>query len=281
MVPLRRNGFLKRPSGARGTREALAAGVGSDSVPLAAWPINGGVTVAASAGGPVIEVPTSLRPHFVQALPGGRILLASARTRGADNAEVWTAEGKLERTGFLGDAIEHLLTTPSGDIWVAYFDEAMGQDGPAGSGLARFAADLQPAWAYPAGDGLPWIADCYSLNVTGESAWCCPYTSFHLISVQGDRAVDHGPAPSRGASQLLVSGRHAALIGGYGPNYDLITPLRLTADGVEATGAQQRLVLPDGLELPPSWYTCRGSDLHVITRYGAWYRLSLDDLVDI
>jgi hypothetical protein len=232
-----------------------------------------------TAPGPLLEVPSSLRPHFVQPLPGGRVLLASARTRGTANAEVWTADAELERTGLLGDAIEYLLTTRSGEIWAAYFDEAMGQAGPAGSGLARFTADLQPAWAYPAAaGGVPWIADCYTLNVTGESAWCCPYTSFHLISVQHDRARDHGPAPVRGAARLLISGQDAALIGGYGPDYDLVTPLRITADGVEAAGAQRRLVLPDGLELPPSWYTCRGPDLHMIARTGAWYRLGLEDL---
>ncbi|HEX6684684.1 MAG TPA: hypothetical protein VF062_17905 [Candidatus Limnocylindrales bacterium] len=55
----------------------------------------------------------ALRPSFVQPLPGGRLLLVAARMRGRwPNAQVWTADGRLERSGRLGDAIEHVLATP-------------------------------------------------------------------------------------------------------------------------------------------------------------------------
>ena len=54
-------------------------------------------------------------------------------------------------------------------------------------------------------------------------AYCGPYKSFHLISVHGDRARDHGPAPVRGAHRLLADGDRAVLIGGFGPEYDVIT----------------------------------------------------------
>jgi hypothetical protein len=59
-------------------------------------------------------VPTPLAVTHVQPLPGGKILIACARTPGTDNAEVWDGNGHLERAGVIGDAIEHLLTTPSG-----------------------------------------------------------------------------------------------------------------------------------------------------------------------
>ena len=222
MLPLRRHGYLKPPDYRPAPRVAAAVGVGADSVAMAVWPAAGGQGVlvswhqagwVASAG---LDVRSALLVHFVQPLPAGRILLVAARTTGADNAEVWTGEGHRECTGLLGDAIEHVLTTASGTVWVGYFDEAIGSHGPEGHGLARFTSGLQPEWLYPFGT-LPAIDDCYALNVAGEMAYCCPYTSFHLISVHGDRVCDHGPAPARGAPRLLTDGERAALIGGYGP----------------------------------------------------------------
>lgn len=81
-------------------------------------------------------IPTALRPDFVQPLPGDRLLLAEARTRGTPNGEVWSTCGELLHRAHLGDAIEDLFTTPSGLIWASYFDEALGLPPPAGHGLA-------------------------------------------------------------------------------------------------------------------------------------------------
>lgn len=92
----------------------------------------------------VVELETDLKVWFVQPLPEGRVLLMAARSRG----EIWTSGGDLERRGGLGDALEEVLTTPAGSIWVGYFDEAMGGHGPAGHGLARFNDDLSVGWVY-------------------------------------------------------------------------------------------------------------------------------------
>ncbi|WP_412747790.1 hypothetical protein [Krasilnikovia sp. M28-CT-15] len=119
--------------------------------------------------------------------------------------------------------------------------------------------------------------DCYALNVYGENAYCCPYTDFHLISITGDVPRDLGPALYRSAHGLLLQGAEGALIGGYGPEFDLVTPLRLSQQGVESTGWQCRIVLPDGMEAQHLRYTCRGPDLHAFIR-GTWYHLALDEL---
>jgi hypothetical protein len=63
----------------------------------------------------VLEVPTPLAVTHVQPLPGGKVLIACARTPGTDNAEVRDGNGRLEHAGLIGDAIEHLLTTPRAD----------------------------------------------------------------------------------------------------------------------------------------------------------------------
>lgn len=108
-------------------RVPAAIGVGDDSAAMAAWPAGdrGGVLVTRYQPGKAphagVETLASLRAHFVQPLPAGRILLVAARTPGTDNAEVWAAEGRCERTGLLGDAIEQALTTASGAVWARVF----------------------------------------------------------------------------------------------------------------------------------------------------------------
>lgn len=124
----------------------------------------------------VIEAPTSLAVSHVQPLRDGKILLACARTQGTDNAEVWADGGYREHAGLIGDAIEHLLTTPGGAIWAGYFDEGIYGTMPAGHGLVRFTPDLAIDWAYPQ-RALPPIDECYALNVSGPDLHLFPSDS--------------------------------------------------------------------------------------------------------
>lgn len=285
MVTLRRAGYLIPSQGCpEWERTAQAVGVGPDQQVLAVWnhrhhPQRRLVTTHDGGRRPVRSVVLDgcLQPSFVQPLPDGRILLVDSRNRHGANAEVWSADGQREHVGDLGDAIEEVLTTPSGEIWVSYFDEAMSGSGPQTRGLVRFTSDLQPAWLYPGKPTFPDIFDCCALNVTGETAWTYAYTWFHLVSACGDRATDHGKAPHGSAHMLIVNDATGTLIGGYGPEYDLLTGFRVTPDGVVANGSQRRLVLPDGMELRNYRTACRGPELHVIIR-GAWYRANLDQL---
>ncbi len=156
MAPLRLHGYLDRPG--YYPIEPLAIGVGPDDIAVAAWPPPAGehgvVVMRYDGKAPysqepgrtqvlpavtVLEVQTSLKVTHVQPLPGGKVLLVSARTRGSDNAEVWDGNGQREHAGLIGDAVEHLLTTPSGAIWAGYFDEGIYGPTPAAHGLARFA----------------------------------------------------------------------------------------------------------------------------------------------
>ncbi|MET7673122.1 hypothetical protein [Micromonospora luteifusca] len=220
-----------------------------------------------------------MEPSFVQPLSDGRILLVKGRSRSGANAEIWSSDGSRVRQGDFGDAIETVLTTAGGAIWVGYFDEAMGGDGPQGHGLARFTLDLEPAWVYPHRADLPSIADCYALNLEGETAWSCAYTAFRLVAVRDDQPVDYGAVPRRGANVLLAGGSTGALIGGYGPEYDLITPFRIGEDHVVAVGGPRRLVLPDGLEVREHRTYGRGTELHVFVQQ-SWYRADLAHLTE-
>src|SRR6266545_2062142 len=158
----------------------------------------------------------------------GHVLLASAIRRQEYTAELWTLDGDLVCQGDFGNALRHVLATTGGAIWVGYFDEALGGSGPQGHGVARFSSGLVPEWLYPIGSSLPPVFDCYALNVVGRDAYVQAYDEFHLVRVNGDDATDLGRVTRQGANRVLVDDNRAALIGGYGAEYDLITPIRLT-----------------------------------------------------
>ena len=77
---------------------------------------------------------------------------------------------------------------------------------------------------------------------------------------------------------MLVKGADRALLGGWGPEYDVVTLLRTGRDGARRVGVQCRIVLPDGVEAQHLRYACRGGELHAFTRWGRWYRASLEAL---
>ncbi|MBF9131407.1 hypothetical protein I0C86_20930 [Plantactinospora sp. S1510] len=287
VVPLEHHGFLTPLDRAEMERDPEAVGVGPDGTAFAVWPHRedsrrkqvtwhfGGKEIAGA-----IDVETDLRVSFVQPLPEGRVVLAAARARhGTPNGEVWTRDGVLKHRGNLGDAIEELQTTPSGKVWAGYFDEgALGGAGPEGHGLARFNQDLTVDWLYPRGAGLPYISDCYTLNLHGETAHFCPYTDFHIQSASGDKVTDWGASAYQFADSMLVSGADRALLRGSGSEYDVVTLLRIDRDGVRRVGGQCRIVLPDGIEAQRLRYTCRGGDLHAFDKWGKWYRTGFDAL---
>ncbi|GAA4974728.1 hypothetical protein [Kineococcus glutinatus] len=83
--------------------------------------------------------------------------------------------------------------------------------------------------------------------------------------------------PVGGARALLIDGSRAALIGGYGGDADVITPLQLTDEGVQLAGPPRRLVLPNGAPISPGHLSGRGAELHLAVD-ATWYRLHLEDI---
>ncbi|MEV0270532.1 hypothetical protein AB0H43_17260 [Hamadaea sp. NPDC050747] len=221
----------------------------------------------------------------VQPLPGGRVLFVAARCRlGADGAEanamIVTAEGQVERTGVLGDGIEHVQTTPAGKIWVGYFDEGVyggngwhvGSVEPLGAaGMVRFSSRLRPEWRFA--NGPDPIEECYALNLSGETAWSTYYSRFPIVRVDGD-TVTSWPGTGSAAQALIVDGTRCALLGGYAADRDRLLAGDLTRGHFRA----YQLILPGNRRLPSNaWVIGRGPHLHVFADT-TWYRLDLDDL---
>ncbi|MEV4481825.1 hypothetical protein [Micromonospora coxensis] len=229
----------------------------------------------------------------VQPLPNGRMLVVGARCRWrADepdrNAVIYDSDGRVETQATLGDGIEHVFTTTSGEVWVGYFDEGVyGNYGwgsgdappPIGAmGLLRFSPELERTWQFPSHVDNTWgaISDCYALNVTDDAVWTSYYTGFPLVRVR-DGEVTGWRNPIDGATALVVNGTRVGLLGGYGRERDTFVVGELDGDALRITGEYQ-LVLPDGSPLPARVTAVgRGPVLHLVTdQY--WCQLALDNV---
>jgi hypothetical protein len=185
----------------------------------------------------------------------------------------------------LGDGIEDVLTTPSGDAWVGYFDEGVYGNygwggpgpGPLGScGLARFGPGGDQDWRFSPDDTAP-IDDCYALNVTGETVWACYYSDFPLVKVEDGEVTAWRNDLAHGAKSLIVDERRVGMAAGYRPVRDRLVIGEL-GDGDLRDAGRYQLVLPDGRPLPDDVRMVgRGPDLHVFHNTD-WYLLSLTDI---
>jgi uncharacterized protein YkuJ len=98
--------------------------------------------------------------------------LVSARTNEEEgnfkNTTLFNVQGNVLKTFEFDDAIQDVQTTKDSDIWVSYFDENMD------SGLRCYDKEGVQTFDYAdfviqTGRKVPFIDDCYALNVTSES----------------------------------------------------------------------------------------------------------------
>lgn len=226
---------------------------------------------------------------MVQPLPNGQVLVVGARAEwrpeGPErNATIYGPDGSLLLSACVGDGIEQVRTTPDGAVWLGYFDEGvygnLGWGAPEGpeprgwSGLLKMTSQLEIEWRYPA-DELEPIDDCYALNLAGEVAWACPYSSFGVTRVE-DGQVRVWPSQAQGARALVVDGERVALVGGYSGDRDRLVLGRLDEFFTEV--GKTRLEMPDGAQLPIEAITVgQADDLHVFIG-PEWFRMSLEDM---
>ena len=131
------------------------------------------------------EQSSALTIWHAQPLNDGWILCEARGGR----AVVYDREGKPENTLDLGDASEDVQTTPGGKIWVSYFDEGVYRSGIGqGQGVVCFDSLGRPIFKYfdfAEQHQLPFIDDCYAMNVVSEDeVWLSYYSAFPLVSIR-------------------------------------------------------------------------------------------------
>ena len=250
-----------------------AASVGPSNEVIALWSGDGQHVVSLDPHGLHAVSLRSMpcRYPMIQPLPGGRILISDSRAAidrdsGAPLAPstwIYSPSGAAIASGSLGDGIEHMLTTPSGDIWVGYFDEGVyGGGAVEHHGLVRFSEDLVPQWLFPYGELEP-IDDCYALNVSDEIATAYYYSAFHLVRI-AEGAARTWSVGVPGASHVLFAEDRVALLGGYGEDERRVVHARLSEDGQVERLGEGRLRFPRGMQPSEQSYSvARGPEFHL------------------
>lgn len=229
---------------------------------------------------------------LVQPLPQGEVLIVGSRCPHryyagcGHNALRFSADGEQIASACFGDGINHLLTTRAGSAWVGYFDEGVFADrgwappdgpDPLGSpGINRFGTDLARQWSFPASAPLGMIADCYSLNLDGETVWASYYDGFPIVRIE-DGEVRSWTNAVIGARAVMVDDGWIALVGGYRGEHDRVVLGRLVEHDVGATEVL-RLTWPDGSALSPrARFVAHGAEVDVFNGPQR-YRISVSDL---
>jgi hypothetical protein len=195
------------------------------------------------------QVPNQLSNFsLVQPMPDG-LLLATSRCEYSEssckpNGQIFSLDGVRHSVVMLGDGIQHLQTTQSGEIWAAYFDEGvfgnLGWRRPIGAnGLLRFNTLGDRLFEFQPTSGLETIADCYALNVVGNSeTWCYYYTEFPLVRIVNDRIDQYWQCPIKGAGAFAVWRDSVLMQGGYDlhQEWNLMTLHRDGKVRLEGTG---------------------------------------------
>jgi hypothetical protein len=227
--------------------------------------------------------------HHVQPLPNNELLLVCSRCHYRDkddydlNGRVFSTRGEFQREFLLGDGIQDVQTTASGGIWVSYFDEGIfgnfGWNEPVGyPGVILWDSDGNIVYRFEPDMGLDHMADCYALNVAGESdVWCYYYTAFPLVRIHNLSIKGVWNSRISGSSGFAIWKDWVLFIGGYGDrqNYYL---KRLIGNGEIEEVTRHVVLSSDGDLLKPGYINFRGHYIFYLDR-GICSKIDLREVV--
>ncbi|MGW7402272.1 hypothetical protein ACWGI9_00745 [Streptomyces sp. NPDC054833] len=205
------------------------------------------------------------RVPVIDALPDGGFVVADARRRDDDEqVQIFDPLGRPSWTFTVGDAIEHLLTDESGNLWVGHFDEGVFDDPLSAPGVRCWSSTGTPLWQCGRLPGGGTFVECYALNVAATATWVYPYTDFPLLEVRNGLPVRVRSTPVGDARGVTVHGGRVAFFGGYDDERDRLVLGGLTDTAVEPL-VEGRLLRPDGTRFGP------GQTLRVVSRGSRLY----------
>ena len=247
----------------------------------------------------VLEVEERLIYPHVQLQPWGDVVVVGTHSRrdapgqAELNAAVYLSSGELLRRFLVGDGVEDVQATGTGDLCVSYFDQGtIGDFGRLGwgrlspekwidpvgmSGLVRFDSlgNLRREFVPPG--GFKMINDTYALNCWNEDAWTSYHPDFPIVRVSADGTTT-GWTTGLGLvcafavceERILLywsngSSRPGCLVGRLGPK-------------AVTNSVQTDLLLSDGEALTSLfWVKGKGAMLNAFSGT-SWYRLNVAEL---
>jgi len=186
------------------------------------------------------------------------------------NGRIYSKDGVLVSEILLGDGVQTIQSTRSGELWVSYFDEGVfgnfGWDSPFGAaGLVALDRAGRKCYEFEPHGKAPYIVDCYALNVATESdIWCYYYMDFPLVQIRNKEVVASWKVPVSGSSAFAVSGDLVLFAGGYDKRKELEL-VRLNSDGTAKLLRTLSLYDSSGVAVVPEWIVGRGTRLYIIS----------------
>ncbi|GGB42969.1 hypothetical protein [Fictibacillus barbaricus] len=158
-------------------------------------------------GGPIyFQVPeVSDWYSFAQPIDDNWLLVNARNDFYTNNATIYDRSGNVIRSFALGDAVQDIQTTSNSKIWVSYFDQSDGgelncfdRNGSLNFDFVDFVIDNNRE--------LPFITDCYAMNVTSHYTSVYYYYEFPLVRLKenGEYEIYHD-IPIKGSHAFAIN----------------------------------------------------------------------------
>lgn len=165
--------------------------------------------------------------HHACYLPSNEILLVCGRCRYKSetefdkNARVYSVDGKLKHDFVVGDGVQDVRVSSTGEIWISYFDEGIfgnyGWQQPIGfPGLISWDNHGNKTWEFQPVEGLNYMADCYAMNIDLKgNIWFCYYTEFPIVKLDKEKNIRFWHNEVAGSDSINVLGDRILMGEGY------------------------------------------------------------------
>lgn len=146
-------------------------------------------------------------------------LLVSSRTDDDEglinNATIYDIQGNALDTFSFGDAIEDVQTTKKSDIWVSYFDESTDYSLSCFNKQRVLTFDFKD-FVRQSNNEVPYIDDCYALNVASEeTVYIYYYSDFPLVKIERNNYEIFNNIPVEGSKAFAILNNFALFNNGY------------------------------------------------------------------